>query len=411
MTKEVKPTHSSAIERKDIRVACICNMNNNFFSLVRYLRDEGFDAYLLLLNNEVFFHPSTDTFDRSYEKYCHRLKWGDYTSFITLDQNVIAKDLEEFDVIIGCGPVPAFLEKIGRQLDIFSPYGSDVYELPFYDRRPPDGSQNDLKVLSTLSKAQRDGIANTAYILNSNQIWNSIYEVLKFGGTHIEVTIPMLYLPEYNADCIERNLHLFSSFQRMKKIRESSNFVILHHSRQVWADHPDIYSRKGNERLFKGFAEFIKMVDGNPSLVAFDYGPDVSRSMELCENLGLSDRVNWIRRQRRKDILMCLYFADIGATEFENSWLVSGVNYETMAMSKPLMQFREDQLYEDLYPVLNPVINAHSPDEIAAKLFDCWEHPEKIRAIGTQGRAWLEEYGIRTGIDAFIQVIETRASR
>lgn len=58
------------------KIACIGNMNHFMFSLVRFLRDEGLDAYLLLLKEPDHFKPEMDTFDNSYKDlyYSNRLE-------------------------------------------------------------------------------------------------------------------------------------------------------------------------------------------------------------------------------------------------------------------------------------------------------------------------------------------------
>ena len=114
------------------RVACIGNMNNNFFSLVRYLRDKGIDAHLLLRNNEFkHFLPEADSYSADYLSYTHQLSWGHVTTWYTTSAHKIESDLREYDFLIGCGTVPAFLDKAGRNLDLFIPYGSDLYGFPF----------------------------------------------------------------------------------------------------------------------------------------------------------------------------------------------------------------------------------------------------------------------------------------
>ena len=57
------------------KVACIGNTNHFMLNLVRYLRDNGFDAYLLLLNEPDVFQPEMDSFDESFKEYTVQLNW------------------------------------------------------------------------------------------------------------------------------------------------------------------------------------------------------------------------------------------------------------------------------------------------------------------------------------------------
>ena len=45
-----------------MKIGIIGNMNNSYFSLARYLRDEGYDCELLIFTDEPeHFDPSCDT--------------------------------------------------------------------------------------------------------------------------------------------------------------------------------------------------------------------------------------------------------------------------------------------------------------------------------------------------------------
>ena len=57
-----------------MKIALIGNMNNNFFSMLRYFRDLGMDATLFLFKNEqAHFLPKYDTWEiKKWEKYIIR---------------------------------------------------------------------------------------------------------------------------------------------------------------------------------------------------------------------------------------------------------------------------------------------------------------------------------------------------
>ena len=40
-------------------------------------------------------------------------------------------DFKNYDICIGSGLTPYYFNKWGLELDVFLPYGSDLYELPF----------------------------------------------------------------------------------------------------------------------------------------------------------------------------------------------------------------------------------------------------------------------------------------
>ena len=113
------------------KVACIGNKNHFMLNLVRHLRDCNIDAWLLLLEDEKDnFHPKYDDFYDEYKKFTIKLNWRDKPIY-KFTKNEILKELNEFNVLIGCDFSPAFINKSGRKMDVFVPYGEDLYGLPF----------------------------------------------------------------------------------------------------------------------------------------------------------------------------------------------------------------------------------------------------------------------------------------
>lgn len=49
------------MDKQNVKIACITNMNNNMFCLVRYLRDMGYDAHLFLFVRRDFVSLNKQT--------------------------------------------------------------------------------------------------------------------------------------------------------------------------------------------------------------------------------------------------------------------------------------------------------------------------------------------------------------
>ena len=116
-----------------MKIALLGNMNNNHFAIARYLRDQGFDAHVLLFDDEYnHFLPSCDTYSLDYMSFCHQLSWGSQQRFLSTSKKQINSDLEQYNVLIGCGPAAAYCNKAGLRLDIFMPYGGDIMDITYY---------------------------------------------------------------------------------------------------------------------------------------------------------------------------------------------------------------------------------------------------------------------------------------
>ncbi len=389
-----------------MKVACIGNMNNNFFNLVRYLRDNHIDAELLLFNNDFdHFHPSADSYNDEYKLYTKQLSWGDRRSFIMLSRKKIVEDLKGYDFIIGCGLAPAFLRKAGRSLDIFVPYGADIYDIPFFKIT----NFKRLIVSIFVSRAQRLGIVNSRFInsFSTNPELEDLFLSLKIKAKRLYSGVPMVYLPQYTDSNIKKYSSEYSS--RFNLIRKNNDFVVFHQSRLIWKNIPNPLSYKGNDKIIKGFADFVKANKSIKScLILFEYGSDVAETKKLIQDLNIENHIQWFPKLSRKDIMSGLYCADICVGELGMSWLTYGVVYEALTMSKPFMGYREDHLYTDFYKELYPMINVFSETDVANSFFDYINNKVKYEAIGSEGHKWLKTYAIDNSIKEYIRIISEK---
>lgn len=394
-----------------MRIGCIGNMNNNMFAIVRLLRDRGLDAHLLPLDHELdHFHPSADAFDLEYQRYTRPLSWGAYPGFLRTPASRIAAELSGFDALIGCGSAPAFLWKAGRALDIFVPYGDDVYDFP--NPRVVNPRWQLQRV--AFSRAQRAGIRAAAYMhmVYTNPESERIIERTGRRGPRLLLDVPMVYAPLYDPDGLRRYYDRSHWYHQFRRIRQEHELVVFSHARHHWFDGQidregyEKINYKGNDRLIRGFAQFVTQSPGTrAALVTCEYGPSVLRSKALAHDLGVADRVFWFPRMLRKDIMIGLAHADFGAGEFGTSFFTCGTVYEALAMGRPLLHHRDDALYREAYPSMYPLVNANAPERIAETFHDFVRNPAPYRAMGAAGRRWLEEHVITRPIDTYVQIL------
>ncbi|NOU28814.1 MAG: hypothetical protein HOO96_12990 [Polyangiaceae bacterium] len=392
-----------------MRVGLLCNMNNILFALTRYLRDRDVDATLILLDDEsAHFHPSADTFDLGYQGYVERAAFGDPLGIAKVSRESIRDAVKGFDALVGCGSVPAFLDKIGRKLDVFVPYGSDLFELPFhlqgFRRRAP---------LSTLELPyrQRRGIRNSKVILGDRSIaYDEATKRLAYDGERAFVSLPMVYTPLYSPETLPRYYGRSQWYAELAKVRESCDVMVFHHARHIWGTEFGFWQSKRNDKLIRGFAAAArKRPDVRYALVMLEYGPEVERSKRLVAELGIADRVTWLPQTQRKEVMIGLSLSDIGCGEFANSWLSCGTIYETLAMAKPLLHVRDDALYRDYFPELYPLMNVARDEDIEAHLVDYVDRTAHWKAVGEAGRQWHDRFAVREPVEAVLRYLGTRA--
>lgn len=405
-----------------MKVALIGNMNNNFFSITRYLRDLGIDAELFLLDEHPHFMPDADSFTDDYKEYTNKLNWPDFEFWkIKKYKKEILKDIKDYDFIIACHTAPAYLYIAGRDIDIFIPYGDDIHNAPFYDNYRCNIKKVTLiEIFSDLywnykrykwAQYQRRGIKRASYFncdLSNKESEDIIYR-LKIKGKRITTTLPFIYTPVYNIESIKNYYHKSKWYPDFKKIRDRFDFIIFHHSRHSWIQYPDKWSYKGNEKLFKGFAGFIKKKSNIRScIVTFEYGPDIDNSKDLIKELGIENNIIWFPVIPRKEVMVGLSIADLGAGEFGLSWLSYGTIYEFMAMEVPSMHYRNDKFYIGKYPELYPMINAHSSEEITEKLLYFTERTQELKEIGKKACQWFLKHAVEKPINEYLGIIKEK---
>lgn len=392
------------------RVAFLGNMNNNHFAMARFLRNRGIDAELLLFENELaHFHPAADTYDLSYRSFTRQLSWGSFTGFLRASPAQIRNDLASYDVLIGCGFAPAYCEKAGRNLDIFVPYGGDIWVDTFYRLVAP----HRLPSYWSAVFYQRRGIRHSkvVHMTLTNGIYETQYEKHRGASERWIEGFPMVHSPTYAPEQLNGKADRTHWAWEFRRLREEHDLVVVYHARHYWKCSPDDANAKGTDRLLRGWALFRRK---NPAvraaLVTLEYGRDVAHSKALIEDLGISDSVVWFPKMFRKDLMVGLNMADIVCGEFESSWMASGVLYEALVLGKPILAWRDDAYYRDQYPNLYPILNAKGADSIAARLAEYSADPERARRIGEQGRRWYEEEIVKRALDKYLHYIGGRAA-
>ena len=382
----------------------IGNMNNNHFSTVRFLRDRGVDAELLLTNDEQsHFHPSCDTIDTDYMKYTRRLAWGSWKSFLKTDSYQIKNDLKGFDVLVGCGLAPAYCSKAGIFLDIFTPYGSDLY----WETRIRYASPKHFLNVLMATIYQRKGIRESKvfHMAPSSDYFESMYQKYASNVIRWYEGMPMVYIPP-DRPIGELYLNKTQWQDQFMEIRRESDLVVFSHGRHYWGDRADPDS-KGVDSLLEGWKLFIDSRPNlNATLIFLEYGRDVDKSRNYIDKLGLSDSVRWLPQMFRKDILYGMSTVDIVVGEFVHSWVARGVIFEGLAMEKPIITCRSEahSSEKDIFQVYS----ACTPDAIASSLNEFLDDIPKGRVMGKSGNEWYLNEVVKKSVDNYMKYAQSK---
>jgi glycosyltransferase involved in cell wall biosynthesis len=389
-------------------VALLGNMNNGHFALARYLRDRHVDAHVLLFDNEQpQFHPSNDTYDDGYLKFVHQLHWGSSWGLPFTPSKRVKQDLGRYDVLIGCGTAPAYCDKAGRRLDVFVPFGGDIWAM----LGKSEGNPLRLAKYAPLIRAQGRGIGNSAvfHMAPTNAAYEGQWTKYRGASVRWYEGVPGVYDVDYRPQKVSAITRNSAWAEEFRTARDAADLMLFSSARHFWKCSPNHPAAKGTDRLLRGIALFR---DRHPEcrliLATLEYGLHVAESKALVRELRIEENVKWYPMMPRKDLMAGLAMADIACAEFENSWIASGVLYEAMALGKPILAHRVDSLYQASQPDLYEIMNAKEPVAIADRLEAYWRDPNAFKAMGERGRDWYRTWVVAKPLDKYVALIRAR---
>lgn len=414
-----------------MKIGLIGNMNNNNFALMRYFRDLGADAHLLLYSNDgkgtlSHFTPEADTWEiERWSPFIHQtdIPNGPIAAFdfpvsyaIELGSKLIGlpnaldghiksvtrmqlrRAYHGYDRLIGSGSTPAALERINCSLDLFYPYstgieffnsvGFNVQKRLWYVR----------PVYKALRRRQLRGLLRAKSVAGVNL--GSAENILRqLGILSIPLMLPMLYSRENYPENPPTST-LAGAFQ----VLNYSGFSLLHHARLIWTK-PEHYSvsehlstTKNSDWVIRSFASLVAARSNVcPRMFIMEYGPDVEATKKLVANLGIDSWVTWLPKMSRRELMWLLRRVSIGVGEFYTSprTIWGGTGWETLASGKPLLQgyhFSENE-FEAIYGYPPPpILPVKDQDDVLEHLFFVADNPFDATEIGLRARQWFDSY-------------------
>ena len=398
------------------RILLIGNPCNMFSTTCKYLQDLGYDINLLLFSNELnHFLPEADLLNRKRPKYVQETTLSHYPSdFYNSKKDEVKKITENFDFIIGCGAAPAYLNLINVRIDLFIPSGSDLYFLPFYrGKRLLKQSFKKIVKMIYITYHQREGIRRAKNIMfpNTNFEIENCLKSLKIKNNRIKLSPPQIYYKEYEISNLKNyyKKNPTKNSVKFEKIRVQTDFIIFHHCRHSWKKNRNNIDYKGNEKLLKGFSQFLKKNKTiNAKLILFEYGQDVEASKILIKKLNIEESIHWFPILERREIMYGISLSDLGVGEIGLSWLTYSTLLEFLCMSKPIIAYRDDHLYERSNQDLFEINNVSNSNDVFLSLDNYYTNQIKQKEIANKNFDWFIKYGVEASLNAITNLIEEK---
>ena len=394
-----------------MKIGIIDNTCNTGYVLMRFLNDRGYDTDLIILGGvQDHADPENDTFNKQYFDKIIYAKFDQRG--IRLTNEEIKAKLGGYDFLIGSDFAPALCYRINKQLDVFMPHGTDVFEYPFR-------SVNLLRFKKKnvgdwlFARWQNKGInKNTRYLLFD--ITNDVNEryvnhFSKAAFKRIMLSSPHIYYPQYEQLDLDMLAEKDASIKRLKMLKEQGFSIAFHHCQHVWKNRDNDLFNKGTDKIIYGYRQYLdKYPDSKLKLVLFARGRDYEFSLELVKELKLEDNIVWLPSMPRKHIMACLAFADIGIGELGHSWFSYNVVTEFMAMKLPIIHNCDVEYYKTIHPSVYPMYPAKTVEDVAQALCLYQSSPESFKQSGVAAYEWWRKNVADRTLDFMVQLIEDK---
>jgi len=167
------------------------------------------------------------------------------------------------------------------------------------------------------------------------------------------------------------------------RAKYKADFIFFHPARQEWTCQEA--NNKGNDRLFKAFAKFVKDSKKKSILIAVEKGRDVAKSKQLVHQLNITENVEWIKPVTKHKLIEILNTVDICFDQFVyGSYGISTL--EALSVGVPTFLYLSDDFSDEAVP---PVVNVESKDDIYVSLTALMSDKEKLTRVGKDSRDWV----------------------
>ncbi len=412
-----------------MKVGILGNMNNNGFAIMRYFRDLGIDAHLLLYSDDgkgmsEHFQPTSDTWQyQTWEPYIHQTKIAStyvtalefpFSMFHSATKSVLSllgwkeshthsvsnttlqQIFADYDKIIGSGIAPVVFARLSQPIDIFFPFSTGVEwvadrqnKKAFFAKRIILGA-----IMSHLRKVQIKGIQGARHVLNSETGLTEV-ALMNMGVKPKRLMFPAVY----NRESIP-NIDISTLPPEMSGKLACTDFCMFSAARQIWLDESASVSggSKNNHWLIHSLGR-IKQARPNCRilLILMEYGADVTATRKLVKELNLEENVVWVPLASRKFVMQLLALCDLAVGEFYETekTIWGGTGWEAFAAGKPFLNgfiFSNNE-FEELFGIPQPpLLSVRTQQDIDFNILNMIDHPLERKEIGEKSRTWFDTH-------------------
>lgn len=364
------------------------NTQNNFYIYAKYLRQYGMDAEVVMGKSIVPQDSLPNWHDSETYDWIHYFDLPYFVPFknpvkYLIQTKRLIDFARQFDLIVCSGLAPIWMRWTSKPFIFFS-YGADLDQVA-------------LKGWSGIPTQRITFFQRIVYFILKHHLVGSLRKAKATVlaphqiPTAEKVGLKNLVFLPHIID-IDTFKSLEDREQERQRLRKDLNcdFIVFHPPRQAWLDRT-VTDCKGNDKVFRAFRRFTQIYKGRSKLIVINKGWDVEASKQLIKELGITDSVYWSGSLPKKVMCRLYNASDVVLDQFVVGVLAL-VAIEAMACGTLAMTYVSQATEDNLYPIMPPIINVHSEDEILHNLCVLSRDVELRNSLGKQGRKWVEAY-------------------
>jgi glycosyltransferase involved in cell wall biosynthesis len=221
-------------------------------------------------------------------------------------------------------------------------------------------------------KLARRGYAKAKKIIVTNPDTYEIFDRLSYLDKGKIFFVPFAIDPEkYKPMNVE-------NFRR--NYVKDDELLFFSPSRQIWKE-------KGNDKMIKSFAKFIKDFP-NSKLLMVSWSTDEIKSKELVKTLDIEKNVLWIKPVPKNNLIKLYNAADVVLDQFTlGSWGTS--TPEAMCCGKPVLMFYKKEFILRAFSEEPPILNSYEEKEIYENMIKIAKDNIFRKDLGKKSREWI----------------------
>jgi glycosyltransferase involved in cell wall biosynthesis len=165
--------------------------------------------------------------------------------------------------------------------------------------------------------------------------------------------------------------------------------LIFSPARQHWKGVNGSWS-KGNDVFIRG-AAIAKDCGHDFRLRFVEWGHDLEISKALCDELGLSERIEWVPPMKKKELWESYIASDAIADQFFTPAL-GGVGFEALCLGKRLITAMNMPQVTEFFGAAPPLFACATPEDVAKAIASIAADRDDTKGIGAAASKWVEDY-------------------